>query len=69
MSVQTSFGCGGVADQIPSAVDGVHVGPLDRCQCRLESGQVGVDVGDDGDPIHLAFIRVSIDKSHFNRYT
>jgi hypothetical protein len=58
-----------VADQIPAAANGVHVGPLDRLQNRLQGGHVGVDVGDDGDPIHPAISRVPIDKFHFNRYT
>jgi hypothetical protein len=41
-----------VAHQIAAAVDGVHVGRLDRFQHGLKGRQVGVDVGDDRDPLH-----------------
>jgi hypothetical protein len=41
-----------VADQVAAAVDGVHVGPVGRLQHRLECREVGVDIGDDRDPLH-----------------
>jgi hypothetical protein len=41
-----------VADQVAAAVDGVAVGLIDRLEYRLQCRQVGVDVGDDRDPLH-----------------
>jgi hypothetical protein len=43
---------GGVADEVASAVDGIDVGPLKRLEYRVQGRQVGVDVGDDRDPLH-----------------
>jgi hypothetical protein len=40
--------------QVAAAIDRVHVGPLDGGHYRLQSRQVGVDVGDDRDPFHAA---------------
>jgi hypothetical protein len=41
-----------VAHQVAAAVDGVYIRPLDRLEYGLEGRQVGVDVGDDRDPLH-----------------
>ena len=41
-----------VADQVAAAVDRVDIRPLDRLEHGLEGRQVGVDVGDDRDPLH-----------------
>jgi hypothetical protein len=41
-----------VADQIAAAVDGVDLRPLSRLECCLQGRQVGVNVGDDRDPLH-----------------
>jgi hypothetical protein len=41
-----------VADEVAAAVDGIDVRTLSRLEYRLEGRQVGVDVGDDRDPLH-----------------
>jgi hypothetical protein len=42
-----------VADQVAAAVELLDADRVDRVEARLERGQVGVNVRDDCDPVHV----------------